>query len=119
MIANVLTGLVAFLHFYFMYLEAVVWAKPKGLKIFRHTKEFANSTKVIMINQGVYNGCLALGLVWSLLHDEPAAAKDLKLAFLGFIVLVGLLGGFTVSKKIYFLQAAPAIAALIAVISGI
>ena len=109
-IANILTGLVAFLHVYFLILEMFLWDKPFGLRTFGHTQETASASKTLAMNQGLYNGFLAAGLVWGL--SQGAAGDSIKLFFLGCVVIAGVFGGLTASRKILFVQALPAAAAL-------
>ena len=116
MIANALALLVAALHLYFLVLEMVLWTRPLGLKTFRNTPEKAEATRVLAANQGLYNGFLAAGLFWSLVHPDPAFAWQIKLFFLGAVVVAGLYGGATASRKIFVIQALPAAVALVAVL---
>jgi putative membrane protein len=109
-IANILVGLVAFLHAYFLILEIFLWDKPFGLRTFGHTQEAASASKILAMNQGLYNGFLAAGLVWGL--SLGTAGNSIKIFFLGCIVLAGVFGGLTVGRKILFVQALPAAAAL-------
>lgn len=108
MVANIFVGLVAALHCYFLVLEMFLWTKPKGLKVFGQTQAQANATAVLAANQGLYNGFLAAGLIWSLMHSSPDFARELQYFFLGCVVVAGVYGGFTVSKKIAIVQAIPA-----------
>ncbi|MCC6137898.1 MAG: DUF1304 domain-containing protein [Bdellovibrionaceae bacterium] len=107
--ANIFVILVALLHCYFLVLEMFLWTKPKGLKIFGQTLAQAKASAVLAANQGLYNGFLASGLFWSLIHSSPDMARELKYFFLGCVVVAGLYGGFTVSKKIAIVQATPAL----------
>jgi putative membrane protein len=106
--SNVLTGLVAFLHVYFLVLEMFLWAKPFGMKTFKRTREEQESTKVLAANQGLYNGFLAAGLVWSYW-----AGYDVRVFFLTCVVVAGLYGAATAARSILFVQALPAAAALV------
>lgn len=113
-VANILVAVVAVLHLYFMALEMFFWSKPLGLRAFGLTAEFAEASKRLAANQGLYNGFLAAGLVWGLcLGDEGFA---IKLFFLGCVIVAGVFGAFTVSRKILFVQAAPAAVALVALL---
>jgi len=113
-IANILVALVAALHFYFLVLEMFLWTKPKGLRVFAQSLEKAQSTAVLAANQGLYNGFLAAGLVWGLTHSVPEFAFQIKLFFLGCIIIAGMYGGYSFSKRILYVQAIPAaIAALL------
>ena len=115
LIADILVALVALEHVYFMILEMALWTRPQGLKIFRMTKERAEATSVLAANQGLYNGFLAAGLLWSLLQAAPAFAFELKLFFLGCVLVAALYGGYSVSRRILSIQGAPALAALLLV----
>ena len=112
-IANVLVALVAALHVYFLTLEMFLWTKPLGLKTFRNSPEKAADSAVLAANQGLYNGFLAAGLVWGLIQGVPAFAFEIKVFFLLCVIVAGVYGAATVSRKILFVQAAPAAAALI------
>jgi len=108
--SQVLTGLVAALHLYFLVLEMFLWATPVGQKVFGRTAEEQESTKVLAANQGLYNGFLAAGLVWSLVGG--AVAIPIRTFFLGCVVIAGIYGGFTATRKILIVQAVPAAIAL-------
>jgi len=110
-----LVGLVAVEHVYFMFLEMFLWNTPKGRKAFGMTEEFASTTAVLAKNQGLYNGFLAAGLVWSFFAPE-AMVCPLRLFFLSCIVVAGIYGGLTVNKKIAVLQALPAFITLLLLI---
>ena len=107
----ILVGLVAVLHLYFLVLEMFLWTKPLGRKIFRLTPEMAEATKTLAANQGLYNGFLAAGLIWSLAlgHD----GLWIRIFFLTCVVIAGLYGAATVGKKILYIQALPALIALV------
>ena len=109
--SQVLTAIVALLHLYFLVLEMFLWTTPYAQKNFGRTAKEQQDTKIFAANQGLYNGFLAAGLVWSLTATEPTAYA-VRIFFLGCIVLAGLYGAATASKKILFAQALPAIAAL-------
>jgi putative membrane protein len=110
-VSNVLVGLVAFLHAYFLVLEMFLWATPFGAKTFKRPLDEMIAQKTLAANQGLYNGFLAAGLVWSLVAAAPLA-YDLKLFFLSCVVIAGLYGAATASRAILFVQAIPAAAAL-------
>lgn len=116
MIASILAGLVALLHLYFLYLEMLVWDTPAGRKVFGTTAEFSAQSKALAMNQGLYNGFLAAGLAWGLWLGAEGFA--IKVFFLGCVVVAGLFGAATVSRKILFVQAVPGALALIAVLAG-
>ncbi len=104
--ANVVVALVALIHVYILILEMFLWTTPKGRKAFGLTKEFAEASKVLAANQGLYNGFLAAGLIWGLALG--AAGGPVKLFFLACVLVAGLYGAATASRKILFIQALPA-----------
>ena len=112
-IANCLVALVAALHVYFLILEMFLWTRPLGLKTFRNTPEKAADSAVLAANQGLYNGFLAAGLIWGLLQGTPAFALQIKTFFLLCVIVAGVYGAATVSRRILWVQAAPAAIALI------
>jgi putative membrane protein len=112
-IANLLVALVAALHVYFLVLEMFLWTKPLGLKTFRNTPEKAQDSAVLAANQGLYNGFLAAGLIWGLLQAVPGFAFQIKVFFLLCVIVAGVYGAATVSRRILYVQAAPAALALI------
>ena len=111
-VAYVLVGLVAALHLYFLVLEMFLWTKPLGRKTFGNTAEFAEATQVLAANQGLYNGFLVAGLVWGLV----AQRWDVCVFFLGCVIVAGVYGAITVSRRILVVQAVPALLALVAVL---
>jgi putative membrane protein len=112
-IANCLVALVAALHVYFLVLEMFLWTKPLGLKTFRNSLEKATDSAVLAANQGLYNGFLAAGLVWGLVQDVPGFAFQIKVFFLLCVIVAGIYGAATVSRRILLVQAAPAAIALV------
>ena len=114
MLAHVLTALVALLHVYFLVLEMFLWTRPLGLKTFRNTPEKAEITRVLAANQGLYNGFLAAGL----LRGAFWLRADVALFFLVCVVIAALYGAWSVSKRIFFVQGGPAIAAIVALLIG-
>ncbi|GAC1351337.1 MAG: DUF1304 domain-containing protein [Polyangiales bacterium] len=116
-VAIVLVSFVALLHVYFMVLEMVLWTKPIGLRVFKQTAAAADQTKVLAQNQGLYNGFLAAGLLWSVLAP-PALVMPLRIFFLGCVIAAGVFGALTVGRKILFVQAVPAAIALGASLLG-
>ena len=110
-LANVLVGLVAALHAYFLILEAFLWDTPYGRKTFDLTPDFARASKALAANQGLYNGFLAAGLVWGLALGDGGDA--IKIFFLACVVVAGVFGAVTVSRKVLFIQALPAAVALL------
>lgn len=122
LVATVLVVLVAMLHFYFMLLEMVFWTKPLGRKAFGLTVERAIDTKSLAANQGLYNGFLVAGLLWGVIAaNGPATAPSgfaVEVFFLACVIVAGVFGAITVSRKILFVQAVPAALALLFVFLG-
>ncbi len=110
--ADILVALVALLHLWFLVLEMFLWTKPLGLKTFRNTLERAQASRVLAANQGLYNGFLSAGLVWGLLATPVSQAVAVKTFFLTCVGVAGVFGAATVSKRIFFVQAVPALLAL-------
>ena len=108
--AFIVTALVALLHVYFLVLEMFLWTKPYGRRVFGLTPEKAEMTKSLAANQGLYNGFLAAGLAWGL--SLGADGYALKLFFLGCVIIAGIFGAATASRKILYVQALPAALAL-------
>jgi putative membrane protein len=104
--ANVVVALVALIHVYILVLEMFLWDKPAGRRAFRMSQEQAAQTKVLAANQGLYNGFLAAGLFWGL--SLGAAGTGVKLFFLACVLVAGLYGAATASRKILYVQALPA-----------
>ena len=111
-LADVLVALVAFLHAWFLVLEMFLWTKPLGLKTFRNSLEHAQASATLAANQGLYNGFLSAGLIWGLTTWPPSQALAVKTFFLGCVITAGTYGAISVSKRIFFVQAIPAILAL-------
>jgi putative membrane protein len=109
-VANTAVALVALLHLWFLALEMFLWTKPLGLKTFRLTPEFAAASKSLAANQGLYNGFLAAGLVWGLLLG--GSGNPIKIFFLGCVIVAGVYGALTASRKILWVQALPGAVAL-------
>ena len=105
-IANVVVVLVALIHVYILVLEMFLWDKPAGLRAFGQTPEAAAASRVLAANQGLYNGFLAAGLLWGL--SLGAEGTGIKVFFLGCVLVAGLYGALTASRKILFVQAVPA-----------
>jgi putative membrane protein len=113
-VAVVAVLLVAALHAYFMTLEMFLWTKPAGRKVFALTPEFAEATKSLAANQGLYNGFLVAGLLWGAIAFATGAANAFTTTcfFLVCVIVAGVFGAITVSRKILFVQAMPALIAL-------
>ena len=112
MLATILVAVVAFEHFYFMVLEMFLWTTPRGRKAFGMTEAQAQATATLAGNQGLYNGFLVAGLAWGLWLG--AGGFQIKVFFLACVLVAGLYGAATVSRKILLVQAVPATLALIA-----
>jgi len=115
-IAAILVGLVAIEHIYILYLEMFAWTKPRTLKTFGIKKEDAETTKTLAANQGLYNGFLAAGLFWGLLHPTASVSWQLQVFFILCVVTAALYGGFTAKRSILMTQGLPALLALIALV---
>lgn len=112
-LAQLAIAVVALAHIGFLALEMFLWDKPIGMRIFGSTPELAKDTKVLAANQGLYNGFLAAGLIWSLVPiGAPDAAKAIATFFLICVVIAGIFGAATVSMRILRVQALPALVAL-------
>lgn len=114
-IAKVLIGAVALEHVYILWLEMFAWT-TRGRKAFGGTPEYFASTKVLAANQGLYNGFLAAGLIWSLVIRDEAWSQNIACFFLLCVFAAGLYGGMTASRRIFFVQALPALVGLGAVL---
>ena len=115
MLAIVLTLLVALIHFYFVALEMLWWEQPRTRKVFGTTPEFATATKALALNQGLYNGFLAAGLVFGLLTGNTAMTAFLLVC----VVVAGTVGAATATMKALYAQSVPAVLALLALWVGI
>jgi len=113
--ADSVVVLVALLHAYFLVLEMFLWDKAAGRRAFGHTAEAAQATKVLAANQGLYNGFLAAGLLWGVWLG--AGGTPVKVFFLACVIVAGLYGAATASRKILFIQALPAAIALALVLA--
>lgn len=111
-LANLFVLLTALLHAGFVYLEMVIWTTPYGRALFGLSEEQAEATRVLAANQGLYNGFLALGLLWGLLYPDPLFSFQLKLFFLLCVIAAAAYGAHTVNRRILFVQGLPAIFAL-------
>ena len=110
-IANIVVGLIALVHVYILVLEMFLWDKPTGLRAFGQTQEAATASKVLAANQGLYNGFLAAGLFWGI--GLGATGTAVKVFFLCCVLVAGLYGAATASRKILFVQAFPAVIGLV------
>jgi putative membrane protein len=114
MIAKIFIAFIAALHIYILVLEMFLWDKPLGLRVFGNSVEKAVLTKVLAKNQGLYNGFLAAGLIWSIFSSNIMFVS-LATFFLSCVFIAGIYGAWTVSRKILLIQAIPAFIALICV----
>lgn len=117
--SNILIGIVALEHLYILWLEMFAW-ETAGKKAFKGSlaEELFKPTKALAANQGLYNGFLAAGLIWSLLIRDPVWHFNIAVFFLSCVVVAGLYGALTASKRIFFVQALPAIISLGVVLPG-
>ena len=107
-LANALVLLVAFLHLVFLVMEMFLWTKPFGRRTFGLTKELADASAKLAMNQGLYNGFLAAGLIWGV----AANLFEVKVFFLACVIVAGVFGAFTAKRSILFVQALPGAIAL-------
>jgi putative membrane protein len=114
--ANIVVALIALVHVYILVLEMFLWDKPAGLRAFGQSQQAATASKVLAANQGLYNGFLAAGLVWGL--TLGAAGTGVKVFFLCCVLVAGVYGAATASRKILFVQAVPAAIGLGLVLLG-
>ena len=114
-VAVVLIGVTALLYLWFLVLEMFLWRTPFGMRIFGLSPQKAEATATLAANQGLYNGILAAGLGWSLVAAEPTALS-FSVFFLVAVIVAGIFGGLTVSRRIILVQALPAVLALGAVL---
>ena len=110
--SDIAAGVVALLHGYFLVLEMYFWNKPLGRRLFGLTPEFAKESAGLAMNQGLYNGFLAAGLIWGILSDT---GFSIKVFFLACVIVAGVFGGFTAKRSILLFQALPGAIALILV----
>lgn len=115
-VTPILVALVALIHLYIMVLEMALWTTPRGRKTFNLTPEFAQQTKVLAANQGLYNGFLAAGLIWGLLQASPEFGWQIQLFFLACVAVAGLYGAITVGRKTLIIQTIPAVLAILSLI---
>lgn len=109
LIISILVVFVALEHLGFLYLEMFLWDKKQGRKIFGHSKEEAEKTRVLAANQGLYNGFISAGLIWGFFHPNPEFSYQITLFFLLCVIVAGVYGAITAKVSILYLQALPAI----------
>jgi putative membrane protein len=116
LLSDIVIGLVAALHLYFLWFEMFAW-ETTGRKIFRQLpKETFPHTKVLAANQGLYNGFLVAGLVWSLVISDLVWADKVALFFLTCVLIAGIYGAITASKKIFYVQGLPALVGIVLIL---
>ena len=115
--ATALTALIALLHLYILVLEMFLWTRPAGRRAFGMTAEQAEATKTLAANQGLYNGFLAAGLLWGLAWGG-AEGLAVQRFFLACVLVAGLYGAATASRKILWIQAVPAAVTLLLGVLG-
>ena len=115
-VSMVLVGLVALEHVYILVLEMFLWTTPRGRRAFGTTPQFAAESKTLAANQGLYNGFLAAGLLWGLLHPSAEVGRQIQIFFLLCVLVAGVYGGLTAKRSILLIQALPAAVALAAVL---
>lgn len=116
LLSQIFIAFVALEHLYILWLEMFAW-ETQGKKVFRGAMpdDLFKPTRILAANQGLYNGFLAAGLIWSLFIDDPAWARNVALFFLACVAVAGIYGAMTASRKIFYVQALPAILGLVAV----
>jgi putative membrane protein len=114
MVAQILIGFIALLHFYILWMEMFAW-ETRGKKVFKNAlaPELFAATKGLAANQGLYNVFLAAGLIWSLCISDPIWKVNVATFFLACVATAGLYGGLTTDKKIIYVQTVPSTLALI------
>lgn len=111
--SNIIIGLVAFIHIYILWFEMFAW-ESRGPKVFRSfPKDLFPSTKVMAANQGLYNGFLAAGLIWTFFISDPVWRVNVALFFLGCVAVAGIYGAMTADKKILMVQTVPALIGIV------
>ena len=118
-LSSILVGLVALEHLYIVYMEMFAWTTPRVQRVFGTTASFAQDSKALAANQGLYNGFLAAGLVWGIIHPEPRIGIQVQIFFLLCVLIAACYGGLTVKRSILVVQGAPALIALLAVLVNI
>lgn len=114
-IANIVIAIIALMHVWFLILEMFLWDKPAGRRAFGLTPEFATQSKVLAANQGLYNGFLSAGLIWGLILGG-SEGMHVKIFFLACVLVAGVYGGLTATRKVLWIQAAPAAVGLACVL---
>lgn len=116
LISAILVAVVAVEHVYIMILEMFMWTKPRAMRIFGTTRQFAEETKSLAANQGLYNGFLAAGLIWGLVYPDSVIGRQIQLFFLICVLVAAVFGGLTAKRSILLTQGLPALIALLFVL---
>lgn len=118
LLSQIIVGFVAFIHLYILWLEMFVWT-TRARKVFKTIPEdMFEKTKVMAANQGLYNGFLAVGLLWSLFISNAIWSKNMALFFLSCVLVAGIYGAYSVSKRIFFVQGIPALLGILSLLLG-
>ncbi|WP_053377161.1 DUF1304 domain-containing protein [Paenibacillus sp. FJAT-27812] len=115
-VANIVVGIVAVIHLYILYLEMFAWTTPKGLRAFGMTQQIADASKTLAANQGLYNGFLAAGLIWGLVHPNALFGQQIEIFFLALVMVAAIYGGLTAKRSILYIQGLPALIGLLLVV---
>jgi putative membrane protein len=115
-VGTILVGLVALEHVYILYLEMFAWTTPRVRRIFGTTQGFAQESRALAANQGLYNGFLAAGLGWGLLHRQADTGLQIQFFFLACVLVAAVYGGLTAKRSILYVQGGPALLALVALL---
>jgi putative membrane protein len=116
-LSTILVVVVALEHIYILYLEMFAWTTVRGQRVFGTTPDFAQASKALAANQGLYNGFLAAGLLWGVLYPNGALGMQIQLFFLGCVIVAALYGGLTVKRSIMLVQGGPALLALLTLLA--
>lgn len=114
--AGIMVALVAIEHLYILIMEMFLWTTPRVMKTFGTNPELSKTTRSMAANQGLYNGFLAAGLIWSLLHPNELFSLQLAVFFLVCVIIAALYGGLSVKRSILLMQGLPAVVALLLVL---
>lgn len=115
-IIKILIGLIAFIHVYILWFEMFAW-ETRGPKVFKSfPKDLFSQTKELAANQGLYNGFLAVGLIWTFFIQNMEWRNNIALFFLSCVAIAGIYGSATAEKKILFIQTVPAVIAIILIL---
>jgi putative membrane protein len=117
-ISLLLVGLVALEHVYILILEMFLWTTPRGRRTFGTTPEFARESRALAANQGLYNGFLAAGLFWGIVHPNSQVGTQIQLFFLLCVLVAAIYGGITAKRSILLIQGGPALLALLALMAS-